>query len=174
MYRLISGFLLLALGAMSNVVSASSEQGTFVQRKAFAGFNKPFESSGTYTLKDGELVWHTLIPVESILRINSEGVFETSNEAKEHKQSGSGELSALFSALLAHDTQALAPYFKISEAAEEVSLSYTCNRLTPRQAPLIDLFAQVVSCQDKQQRVRYLKLEETNQALTVIELTPSE
>ncbi|MEM0515868.1 hypothetical protein WCN91_10670 [Pseudoalteromonas sp. YIC-827] len=167
--------LMFVTSAAANEPKVQSEQGTFSQAKTFAGFNQPFISQGEFTLSDEQLLWHTLTPIDSLLKIDGDGVFERQADGQFRRQGQSGPYSSLLQALLAQDKTQLAQFFTSSEAESPASLlekEYSCQQLTPITQELQSLFSHFISCLDSQAQVRFIGLYEHSGTATEISLTP--
>lgn len=54
-------------------------KGDFVQTKKITGFSKEIKSSGSFSIANNELLWHTKKPVVSSVKLTSEGIFTLQN-----------------------------------------------------------------------------------------------
>ncbi|WP_462159890.1 LolA-like protein [Pseudoalteromonas sp. GB56] len=157
---------------LSTFVQADS--GQFEQSKLFAGFKQAFVSTGQYTLDDDQLLWHTMTPVESQLKIDATGVYERQANGEYAAQLQTGTYGALLPALLAQDDTALAQFFSAESVAPPESLSESaleCVQLVPTVAELKSLFSHFISCAHEQE-VAFIGLYEDNGTATEITLTP--
>ncbi|WP_105201464.1 LolA family protein [Pseudoalteromonas sp. T1lg10] len=165
--------LMCAPSAAANEPKVQSEHGNFSQAKTFAGFNQPFISKGEFTLSSEQLLWHTLTPIDSLLKIDGDGVFERQADGQFRRQGQSGPYSSLLQALLAQDQAQLAQFFTSSEAQPPASLlesAYSCQQLEPITQELKGLFSHFISCLDSQERVRFIGLYEHSGTVTEISL----
>ncbi|WP_105254607.1 LolA family protein [Pseudoalteromonas sp. T1lg75] len=188
MKKLIVGLCLSLAALVSAYVAASAgatasesvekakqpERGRFSQAKIFAGFNQPFISQGEFTLSSEQLLWHTLTPIDSLLKIDGDGVFERQTDGQFRRQGQAGPYSRLLQALLTQDQQQLTQFFTSSEAELPASLlekDYSCQQLTPITQELQSLFSRFISCADGDTRVRFIGLYEHSGTATEITLS---
>ena len=154
----------------------AAQQGQFEQHKHFAGFDNAFVSTGSYRLTAQQLWWHTQTPIENVLRIDGEGVFERQGEDQFVKQAQSGAYSSLLQALLQQDPQQLAQFFISGPATRPERIAakpWSCLKLLAQSQELKSLFTHLISCQDNQQQVRFIGLYERKGTRTEIILTPN-
>ncbi|MEO2268495.1 hypothetical protein V1358_14395 [Pseudoalteromonas sp. YIC-656] len=165
---------LLILLALAISTCAHADSGRFEQSKLFAGFKQAFVSTGQYSLEDEQLVWHTITPIESQLKIDATGVYERQADGEYTAQVQTGPYGALLPALLAQDEQALAQFFnsQLIPSPEPLSeKSLECVQLEPKTAELQSIFSHFVSCAQAR-NVVFIGLYEGNGTSTEITLTP--
>lgn len=135
----------------------------FTQLKSLQGLPVPLRSSGTLTLDGNTLLWHTTAPVEQKLLITAAGVSQWQQQDYV-ALSGSEFVGQLMLAVLHQDEAFIAEHFASAQVSE------TCTALTPKQAPLNQLFRQIELCGEQQ--LQQLTLQEVNGNQTFIALQP--
>lgn len=71
---------LLAFGINDlSEIKKNNIEGDFTQIKKISGFRNEIKSSGNFSIANDELLWHTKKPIESIVKLTSEGIFSLQN-----------------------------------------------------------------------------------------------
>lgn len=136
---------------------------SFSQLKQLQGLPVPLNSSGYLEITPEQMLWHTTAPVDSKLLISASGVSQWQQQ-EYVAVAGSEFVGQLMLAVLQQDNAFIAEQFSVAKAEAP------CLALTPRQAPLDQLFRQILLCGSAQ--LSQLKLEELNGNTTSINLQP--
>lgn len=75
----ISLFAISAEDIRANI-KTQNIYGNFTQTKILVGFPNAFKSYGNFSLKESELIWHTLKPINAKVIIGEDGIFEQRGE----------------------------------------------------------------------------------------------
>lgn len=111
----------------------------FNQEKKLQGLPVPLRSSGYLEIAPQQMLWHTTLPVESKLLISANGV----SQWQQHEYvavAGSEFVSQLMLAVLQQNNDFIQQQFHLALMADN------CTQLQPKQAPLDQLFSQIVLC----------------------------
>lgn len=168
MKRIIFAFCLslsfvfaLNLQDLSNL-KKEQMQTNFTLTKHLQGFEKPLVSTGTFTLFNNELIYHTKTPIDSVMKINKEGVFFKENEVFT-KSEGSYD-KGLFLALIELDFKELEKSFSLNLSGEKTAWKLV---LKPTNVWIDKIFTHIVIFGGT--KVERLELLEKNKDLSIYE-----
>lgn len=117
-------------------------EGTFEQTRHISVLSVPLSSSGQFTYQQGEgIVWSTLKPVESVVRISPEqGVMIVDGNGNPQPVPASEMIGGIFLGIFSGDLGGLNDYFSIEEQADGAApeAGHWQLRLTPLQAGLAE------------------------------------
>ncbi|MFY8275200.1 outer-membrane lipoprotein carrier protein LolA [Pseudoalteromonas sp. SSDWG2] len=171
--KIVTAALCYLAAVFTSSTFAQTLNGSFVQAKTFAGFSQPFISKGTFSIDKQQLVWHTLSPIDTKLRIDPTGVYERNKDGEYTLQTQTGSYGSLLQALLLQDSHKLESYFSIEllhEFPHFKDANGRCVKLLPSTSELQNMFTHFVSCSVDEQ-VRFVGLYEVSNAVTEINLT---
>lgn len=115
----------------------ADQQGQFVQEKHLTVLTQPFVTQGTYHYqKSHGLIWHTQQPVESKVKITTEGVSELQANGHFKSLTTNSQFSELLLALFSGDQQSLQNQFSIEKQQNSVSL-------TPKSAQIAKVILKI-------------------------------
>lgn len=137
-------------------------QVNFILTKHLQGFEKPLLSTGTFTLLNNELIYHTKTPIDSTMKINKEGVFFKENEV--FKKSERNYDKGLFLALIDLDFKELEKSFSLNLSGDKSAWKLV---LKPTNVWIDKIFMHIVIFGGK--RVERLELLERNKDLSIYE-----
>jgi hypothetical protein len=154
----------------------------FSQEKQIAQLPVPLQSAGYLELINNDLIWHTTTPIDSKLRISSAGVSQWQQQDY-IALAGSEFVGQLMLAVLQGQQDFIQLHFSIQPLSLPIASLVrsptpdvllqdkhnTCVNLIPLQAPLNQLFSQIILC--GQQHLEHMFLIETNASTTKIHLT---
>ncbi|HEA17991.1 MAG TPA: outer membrane lipoprotein carrier protein LolA [Pseudoalteromonas prydzensis] len=158
---------LFCLGCLLTTIISASEQphnkvGEFSQEKYFAGFTKPFISSGVFTLDPEQLKWQVTKPVINTLLIKSGQVYVENAQGEAVLQAGAAPFVNLLQAIISHDLDALGQQFTLSDDTQA-----GCSLLLPKDQLLSQLFVSFQLC-TSDGNVQQVRLNEHNANYTII------
>ncbi|MDQ9091766.1 outer membrane lipoprotein carrier protein LolA [Pseudoalteromonas haloplanktis] len=160
-------FVLFCLSCLLTTVISAAEQppnraGEFSQEKYFAGFTKPFISSGVFLLDAEQLKWQVTKPVTNTLLIKNGQVYLENAQGEVVLQPGAAPFVSLLQAIISHDLDALKPQFTFSADTQE-----GCSLLLPKDQLLSQLFVSFQLCVVSG-NVQQVRLNEHNANYTII------
>ncbi|MEP1448373.1 MAG: outer membrane lipoprotein carrier protein LolA [Paraglaciecola sp.] len=125
--------------------TSSEQQGQFVQEKHLAVLTQPFITKGTYHYQsEAGLIWHTQHPIESLLKITTEGVSERQAEGHFKSLTTNSQFSELLLALFSGEQQSLQQQFSIQQRDNTLTL-------TPKSPQIARIILEIsVQIQDNQ------------------------
>lgn len=104
--------------------TSTEQQGQFVQEKHLAVLTQPFITKGTYHYQsEVGLIWHTQHPVESLLKITTDGVSERQTEGHFKSLTTNSQFSELLLALFSGEQQSLQQQFSIQQMDNTLTLT---------------------------------------------------
>ncbi|CAM3692896.1 outer membrane lipoprotein carrier protein LolA [Rheinheimera salexigens] len=133
----------------------------FKQVKNLQGLPVPLRSSGYLDIAPHQMLWHTTTPVESKLLIKATGISQWQQQ-EYIAVAGSEFVGQLMLAVLQQDSDFIQQQFQLQIIAGN------CMQLQPKQAPLEQLFSQIVLCGKTE--LNSLTLQEVNGNSTMISL----
>ncbi|WNO59539.1 outer membrane lipoprotein carrier protein LolA [Rheinheimera sp. MMS21-TC3] len=133
----------------------------FLQVKNLQGLPVPLRSSGYLEIAPQQMLWHTTTPVESKLLISTTGVSQWQQQ-EYVAVAGSEFVGQLMLAVLQQDSDFIQQQFYLTVSPE------SCTELQPKQAPLNQIFSQLILCGANQ--LKSLTLLEVNGNSTIISL----
>ncbi|QBL10691.1 outer membrane lipoprotein carrier protein LolA [Rheinheimera sp. D18] len=133
----------------------------FTQIKNLQGLPVPLSSSGYLDLAAQQMLWHTITPVDSKLLITTQGVSQW--QQQEYVAiTGSEFVGQLMLAVLQQNVEFIQQQFNL--ALDNAG----CTLLQPKQAPLDQLFTQIILCGETE--LNSVTLQEQNGNSTIITL----
>lgn len=158
---------IVCLGCLLTTVISASEQpldkaGKFSQEKYFAGFSKPFISSGVFVLEQEQLKWQVTKPITSTLLIKNGQVYVEDSQGDAVIQPGAAPFVNLLQAIITNDLSALEQQFTIANDTQA-----GCSLLLPKDQLLSQLFVSFQLCA-LDGNVQQVRLNEHNNNYTII------
>jgi hypothetical protein len=142
-FNLIPLFLLLtvhfsqAQPVVFSLQTSSDQQGQFVQEKHLTVLTQPFVTKGSYHYqKKLGLIWHTQQPVESKIKITTEGVSERQADGHFKSLTTNSQFSELLLALFSGEQQSLQQQFSIEQQDNKLTL-------TPKSAQIASVILKI-------------------------------
>lgn len=139
-----------------------NKSGKFSQEKYFAGFAKPFISSGVFVLEPEQLKWQVTKPITSTLLIKNGQVYVEDSQGDAVLQPGAAPFVNLLQAIITHDLGALEQQFTIANDTQA-----GCSLLLPEDQLLSQLFVSFQLCA-LDGNVQQVRLNEHNNNYTII------
>ena len=139
-----------------------NKSGQFRQEKYFAGFAKPFISSGVFVLEPEQLKWQVTKPINNTLLIKNGQVYVENAQGEAMAQPGAAPFVNLLQAIITHDLDALGKQFTVSDDTQA-----GCSLLQPNDQLLSQLFVSFQLCAE-QGSVQQVRLNEHNANYTII------
>ncbi|NMM42422.1 LolA family protein [Pseudoalteromonas arctica] len=136
--------------------------GEFRQEKYFAGFAKPFISSGVFVLEPKQLKWQVTKPINNTLLIKNGQVYVDDSQGDAVLQPGAAPFVNLLQAIITHDLGALEQQFTVSDDTPA-----DCSLLQPKDQLLSQLFVSFQLCA-VDGNVQQVRLNEHNANYTII------
>lgn len=110
---------------------SSEQQGQFVQEKHLKVLSQPFVTKGNYHYQQKlGLVWHTQQPIESEIRITTEGVSERQPDGHFKTLTSNSQFSELLLALFSGEQGSLRQQFEIQQQENELTLTPKAKQIT--------------------------------------------
>ncbi|WP_339724050.1 outer membrane lipoprotein carrier protein LolA [uncultured Paraglaciecola sp.] len=117
--------------------TSSDQEGQFVQEKHLTVLTQPFVTKGNYHYqKNIGLIWHTQQPVESKIKITTEGVSERQADGHFKSLTSSSQFSELLLALFSGEQQSLQQQFYIEQQDNRLTL-------TPKSAQIAGVILKI-------------------------------
>lgn len=160
--------LLAQLSARSKAIQ--SLQGHFVQQKNIAVLPVPLNSTGKFQFEQGkEVIWETLTPVQSTLRLTPKGIRFENEQGKDQaaaQQAGVDVVAKIFMGVIAGELESLDTYFSVHASGDTKQWQLL---LTPR-SPNLAAYIQNIKLQGSE-FTEQLNITETNGDNTNIRFT---
>ncbi len=103
---------------------SSDQQGQFVQEKHLKVLSQPFVTKGNYHYQQNfGLVWHTQQPIESEMKITTEGVSERQPDGDFKTLTTNSQFSELLLTLFSGEQQSLRQQFTLEQQNNELTLT---------------------------------------------------
>lgn len=117
--------------------TSSDQQGQFVQEKHLTVLTQPFVTKGSYHYqKKLGLIWHTQQPVDSKIKITTEGVSECQADGHFKSLTTNSQFSELLLALFSGEQQSLQQQFSIEQQDNKLTL-------TPKSAQIAGVILKI-------------------------------
>lgn len=117
--------------------TSSEQQGQFVQEKHLTVLTQPFVTKGSYHYqKNLGLIWHTQQPVDSKIKITTEGVSELQADGHFKSLTTNSQFSELLLALFSGEQQSLQQQFTIEQQDNTLTL-------TPKSAQIVGVILKI-------------------------------
>jgi hypothetical protein len=110
---------------------SSDQKGQFVQEKHLKVLSQPFVTKGYYHYQQNlGLVWHTQQPIESEIKITTEGVSERQPDGHFKTLTSNSQFSELLLALFSSEQQSLQQQFILEQKDNELTLTPKDKQIT--------------------------------------------
>jgi hypothetical protein len=134
--------------AQLNITAQAEAKGSFEQKKYFQLLKKPFVTTGQYEIDPTTFIWHTLHPIEQVIRYQDGNLQESNAQGEFISRPQALPYVALIKPILNGDFAALESQFTL------VNDQGSCIKLVPKQTQMAQLFASFSICgKDKIQKI---------------------
>lgn len=134
----------LDMKELKSDIKTKNIDGNFTQTKILSGFPNAFKSYGNFTLKEDELLWSTLSPINTNVVINEKGIFELRD--KELINIGRNFDKRMFLSIIKLDEDELEKEFDIRISALEKGWNI---ELKPKNVLFKQIFSHILIFGDK-------------------------
>tara|TARA_R110000868_G_scaffold237757_4_gene492346 strand:- start:487 stop:1032 length:546 start_codon:yes stop_codon:yes gene_type:complete len=123
--------------AVFSLQTSSDQQGQFVQEKHLKVLSRPFVTKGNYHYQQNlGLMWHTQQPIESKIKITTDGVSELQADGHFKTLTTNSQFSELLLALFNGEQQSLQQQFTLEQQDNRLTL-------TPKSAQIARVIVKI-------------------------------